>query len=90
MLQFNIIFVTELDKGTVQQAEPSDEAAQGAVGGEGRFKEGDSVKIEIDVDLLRTIEKGRGSWNEMMGQVRSLYVFVPQSTDTQSLAQDTP
>ena len=62
--------MTELDTGSVQLSDPNeDERAKGAVGGQDRFKEGDKVRIEIDQDILKTIEKERGSWNDMMIEV---------------------
>ena len=38
-----------------------------------RFKEGDKVRIEIDVDVLKMIEENRGAWNDHMTEVTILF-----------------
>ena len=47
--------------------------------GKSRFKEGDKVKISIDVDILKMIEDNRGGWDDRMAEVWTrlqIYIYT--------------
>lgn len=69
----NTVYSSELDThseavgiNTDNQRPPADHPRIDKIA---RYKEGDNVRIEIDIDVLKAIEKFRGTWNKGMIEV---------------------